>query len=138
MIGLADHSVFAFKDLLMMMISLFSKKLLFCYFSNCFSAIKRRDLPTSILAVGVMFAHIYIFLDIYVYLKVIVEGFSSSIVVLWLLFWSPHFPWKGKTKPEDLLFIFLNFMASIFLVMCFVSTPLKWNSCLNIWTSIVQ
>lgn len=54
-IRLADRSVFAFKDLLMVMISLFAKKLLSCYFSNCFSAVKRRDLPTSILAVGIMF-----------------------------------------------------------------------------------
>lgn len=35
-IRLTDHSVFAFKDLLILMIGLFAKKLLSCYFSNCF------------------------------------------------------------------------------------------------------
>lgn len=35
-IRLTDHSVFAFKDLLIMMISLSAKKLLSCYFWNCF------------------------------------------------------------------------------------------------------
>lgn len=53
---LADHSVFVFKDLLMTMLSLLARKLLFCSaFANGFSVNKRRGVPASILAVGIMF-----------------------------------------------------------------------------------
>lgn len=54
-ISLADHSVWAFKDLLMTMIGLFAKELLDCYFSNCFWISKRKDLPSSLSAVRITF-----------------------------------------------------------------------------------